>query len=115
MSVPLYTDEHIPAGIVAALIARGIDVITAQQDDRTGVSDTDLLDRATELGRVLVTNDEDFLVETARRQRLGIHFAGVAYAPLIRMTVSQCVASLELISVVADPADQVNRLEYLPL
>src|SRR5206468_1255776 len=111
VSVPLYADEQIPADIVTGLLAGGVDVITAQQDGRTGASDTDLLDRATALGRVLVTNDRDFLVETARRQRLGIHFAGVAYAQLLRMRISQSVSSLVLLSLAADPGDQANRVE----
>jgi hypothetical protein len=41
------------------------------------MEDPRLLDRAGELGRVLFSQDEDLLIEAARRQREGIHFAGV--------------------------------------
>jgi hypothetical protein len=37
----------------------------------------DLLDRASELGRVLFTMDDDLLVEAAARQNQGVAFGGV--------------------------------------
>lgn len=77
MIVRFYMDEHIPRQITSGLRARGIDVLTAQEDRKEGTPDPLLLDRATKLGRVLVTQDEDFLVEAHRRQRLKVDFAGV--------------------------------------
>jgi hypothetical protein len=58
---------------------RGIDVLTAFQDNAHEFDDPPLLDRATGLGRVLFTQDEDFLREGARRQAQGIYFAGIIY------------------------------------
>lgn len=62
MSVRLYVDEHVPRAVVAGLRLRDVDVLTAQEDGRTGCSDPDLLDRATDLGRPLFTQDDDLLV-----------------------------------------------------
>ena len=59
MSVPLYMDVHVPRAITQALRVRGIDVLTAQQDNATRLSDGELLDRASSLGRVLFTRDAD--------------------------------------------------------
>ena len=53
MSVGLYMDVHVPAAITRGLLLRGVDVLTAQIDGTTELPDPDLLDRATELGRVL--------------------------------------------------------------
>ena len=52
MTVSFYLDEHIPRAITTGLRLRGVDVLTAQEDGRSGASDADLLDRATELGRI---------------------------------------------------------------
>ncbi len=53
MSVALYMDVHVPAAITRALVLRNVDVLTAQLDGTIELSDSDLLDRATDLGRVL--------------------------------------------------------------
>ena len=56
-------DVHVPAAITRGLVLRGVDVLTAQIDDTTELEDPDLLDRATELGRVLFSQDEDLLTK----------------------------------------------------
>ena len=63
MSVALYMDVHVPNAITRALVLRSVDVLTAQLDGTTELEDPDLLDRTTELGRALFTQDEDLLVE----------------------------------------------------
>jgi predicted nuclease of predicted toxin-antitoxin system len=68
--------------------AVGVDVLTAQEDGTTRLDDDKLLDRALELGRVLFTQDDDLLNETALlRQRRGLPFAGVIYAHQQNITV----------------------------
>ena len=61
MSLGLYMDVHVPAAITRALVLRGVDVLTAQLDGTTKLDDPALLDRATVLGRVLFSQDEDLL------------------------------------------------------
>lgn len=61
MSVRFYTDVHVPFAITAELRIRGVDVLTAQTDNATRLDDSPLLDRATELGRVLFSRDQDLL------------------------------------------------------
>ena len=63
MSVALYMDEHVYRAITAGLRLREVDVLTAQEDDRRNTPDPILLDRATELGRVMSSQDEDLLIE----------------------------------------------------
>lgn len=68
-------DVHAPLAITDALRRRGVDVLTAQEDEADQFEDPRLLDRALELDRVLFTQDEDFLREGARRQGAGEPFA----------------------------------------
>lgn len=77
MSLTLYMDVHVPRAVSVGLRHRQMDCLMAQEDETQRMDDPDLLDRATSLGRVLVTQDEDFLREAARRQQGGIAFAGV--------------------------------------
>lgn len=60
-------DENVPRAITGGLRLRGVDVLTVQEDGRRGLDDPRVLDRATELGRVLFSQDEDLLVEARRR------------------------------------------------
>ncbi len=62
-------DVHIRRAVTSALRLRSIDVLTAQEDGAAELDDDRLLERATELGRVLVSQDEDLLREGARRLR----------------------------------------------
>jgi len=115
MNVPLYMDVNVRAEITRQLRVREVDVLTSQEDGTRESSDSDLLERATLLGRVLFTRDVDLLAEATERQRSARPFVGVIYAPQIGVTIGQCVADLELIARTEDSAEWVNRVEYLPL
>ncbi len=80
MTVILYMDEHVHRAITVGLRLRDVDVLTTQEDGRTGASDAALLDRATELQRVLFSQDEDLLAEAQHRQMESAPFAGIIYA-----------------------------------
>jgi predicted nuclease of predicted toxin-antitoxin system len=108
-------DEQVPSAITDGLRQRGVDVLTVQEDGGRGATDPVVLDRATELGRVLFTRDDDFLREATGRQRSGQPFAGVIYAHQTRVTIGRCVQDLELLAGVLDPPEMANRVEHLPL
>ena len=108
-------DVHIPAAITEGLRLRGVDVLTAQEDGERRLPDEKLLDRATALGCVLFTQDDDLLREAAERQRYGVAFAGIIYGHQLNVTIGQCIRDLELIAQVNGPEDCANRVEYLPL
>jgi predicted nuclease of predicted toxin-antitoxin system len=108
-------DVHVPLAIVEGLKRRGVDVLRAQEDGTERLGDSDLLDRASALQRVLFTQDGDFLEECAKRQTGSISFSGVIYAHQMRITIGQCVRDLELIAKVYEPADMAGRIEHLPL
>lgn len=108
-------DEHVPKAISDGLRQRGIDVLMVQDDGRAGIDDPSLLDRATELERVLFTRDTDLLKEASRRQRGGQVFCGVIYTHPLRLTIGQCLQELDLLASVCEPNELSSRVEYLPL
>ena len=108
-------DEHVPRAISVGQRLRGVDVLTAQEDGLRNTPDTVLLDRATLIGRVIFTQDDDFLVEARQRQMTGHAFSGLIYVHQMRTTIGACVRDLELIAKTADLTDLANRVEYLPL
>lgn len=115
MSVSLYMDVHVPYAMTIELQLRSVDVLTAQEDGAAQMEDSKLLDRALNFGRVLVTQDADFLIEASRRQENALRFAGIIYAPQMDITIGHCVRDLELIARATDPEDWVNWVEFLPL
>ena len=115
MSVRLYTDVHVPFAITADLRIRGVDVLTAQADAASRFEDPALLARATHLGRVLFSQDDDLLKLAATWQANGTTFSGLIYAHQLRISIGQCVSDLELIATATDPHEWTNRVEFLPL
>ncbi len=107
-------DQNIPRAITVGLRLRGIDVITAFEDNASEMDDSDLLDRASELGRVLFTQDDDLLTEAAKRQKNGIHFQGLIYAHQLRISIGACVNDLEIIVKAAEPDELANAVVFLP-
>jgi predicted nuclease of predicted toxin-antitoxin system len=108
-------DVHVPYAITIALRLRGVDVLTAQEDNSQELEDAALLDRATALGRILFTRDDDLLREGALRQKRGESFVGIIYAHQLNVSVGQCVIDLELVAKASDSDEWISRLEYLPL
>lgn len=108
-------DVHVPQAITDGLRRRGVDVLTAQEDEAERASDAAILDRAYALQRVLFTRDQDFLAEASHRQAMRRPFFGIVYAHQLRVSIGQCVADLELIAKTCTAADLANRVEHLPL
>jgi len=109
-------DVHVPFAITMALRARMISAVTAQEDGADELDDDKLLQRATQLGCILVTQDEDFLRVGARLQNEGKHFTGIVYAHQDRVTIGQMVEGLELIVRATMPEEwesRVGRLAFL--
>lgn len=115
MPLSYLMDQHIPKSITVQLRLRGIDVLTAHEDGSHELEDPELLDRATELGRVLFSQDDDLLAEAHHRQKYGIPFGGVIYGHQLRVTIGQCVQDLELLAKTCEPESMKNSVEYLPL
>lgn len=115
MAVSFYTDTHVHKAIVDGLRMPGVDVLTAQEDEADALKDAVLLDRATNLGRVIVTYDDDFVQEARRRQSASEDFSGVVYSHQLHARIGLYVDHLEVIAKVMDPEEMHNRVLFLPL
>jgi hypothetical protein len=115
VSLRLYMDHHVPASITEGLTSRSVDVITAREDGTASLDDEQLLARATLLGRVLFSQDQDLLIIANRWIQEGRDFAGLVYAHQFAITIGQAVRDLELIARAIEPEDMVNRIEFIPL
>jgi predicted nuclease of predicted toxin-antitoxin system len=114
MGIALYTDVQVRRAVVEGLRLRGVDVLTAQEDGAATLDDSRLLDRATELQRVIFTQDDDFLREASQRQKSGILFGGVIYAHQLNITIKECIENLFLITQATELEEWRNQVEYLP-
>lgn len=74
-----------------------------------------MLARARELGRVLFTQDDDFLSIAAQWQQAGRPFMCVVHAHQLGPGVGEIVEDLELLATVAEADELRNRVIHLPL
>jgi hypothetical protein len=74
-----------------------------------------LLDRATDLNRIVFTRDSDFLAESVRRQRIGLPFASIVYAHQQQVSIGRCIGDLEIIAATSMAEEAVGQIVYLPL
>jgi len=74
--VRFYLDEQLPVTIADQLRLRGVDVLTVRDVGHLGDDDPTHLTRALSMGRVLCTQDQDFL----RLAASGVEHAGIAFA-----------------------------------
>lgn len=115
MSMALYMDVHVPQAVAEQLRRRGVDVLTAIEDGRADLTDEMLLDRAAELGRLIVTFDVRFKAMAEGWQGTGRRFIGLAYAHPLRTSIGQLVQDLDLIAQATDRDDWQSTVEHLPL
>ncbi|MSP12244.1 MAG: hypothetical protein EXR62_04710 [Chloroflexi bacterium] len=115
MTLPLYMDHHVPSAITLGLRRRGVDVTTTQEDEATQFDDETLLERATQLGRVLYSQDRDLLRIARRRLGTGQDFSGLIYAHQLNITIGKAIRDLELMAGVLDLEDMRNQIEFIPL
>jgi hypothetical protein len=114
MSVALYMDVHVPGPITRQLRRRGVDVLTAQEDGHGEVPDEKVLERATELGRLVFTQDVLFRVEAENWQRASRDFAGLVFGAQLGGTIGQYVEDLELIAKASEADEWRCIVQFLP-
>ena len=115
MAEPLYMDVHVPSAVTEGLRRRGVDVLTSQEDGTREADDEALLQRTTELGRTLFTQDNDLLTIASQWQQKGREFAGVIFSRQLGAGIGSVIEDLELISACSAKDELRNRVIYLPL
>lgn len=115
MALAFYMDENVHGAITTGLRLRNVDVLTVQEDGASGIPDSEVMERAIALNRLLFSQDSDLLVEGVRYQSEGIAFPGVVYARQTVVSIGVCIRDLELIAQLGTAEEFVNRVQYLPL
>ncbi len=108
-TIRFHLDEHANPVIADALRRRGIDVTTTLEAGLLGADDSDHLAFALSQGRVIFTNDSDFL----RLHDAGAEHAGIAYCHQQSRSVGEIVRFLELIWEVFESSDMRNHVEFI--
>ena len=107
-------DVHVPQPITEQLRRRGVDVLTAIEDNAKEFPDDVLLEHCFQLQRVLFTQDIRFKALAEDWQRRGRPFAGLIFGHQLGGTIGQYVRDLELIAQASEMDDWLNTIEYLP-
>lgn len=115
MPLPLYMDLHVPETVTLGLRRRNLDILTSQSDRTRTLDDDALLARATELERVLFTQDADLLRIAQERQETGDWFSGVIFAHQQGVSIGQLVEDLYLLATCCEVDELANKVTYLPL
>ena len=101
-------DEHVSNAVAKGLRLHGADVLTTAEAGMLGASDEAQLAFAARAGRVLYTQDADFL----RLHRAGYAHAGIAYAKQGR-SIGELVRGLLTIYAALNAERIANTVEYV--
>lgn len=104
-----HLDENCPAAIADGLRRRGIDVTTTPELGLIGATDEEQASHALAEGRVIFTQDQDFL----RIHAASIPHAGIAYCHQRKRSIGQIIAGLTQIWETMEPEEMQNWLVYL--
>jgi predicted nuclease of predicted toxin-antitoxin system len=109
VSIRFHLDEHISAHIAAGLRRRNIDVTTTVDAGLIGAPDETHLEFAALSGRVLVTQDDDFL----RLHAQGVAHAGIAYCRQQSNSIGEMLRRIILIYDLLSREEVAGRVEFL--
>lgn len=115
MTAALYMDHNVVRAVAEGCRVMGLDVLTAFEDGRHEQNDIDILERATALGRIVFTQDIDFIVLATERQTLGTPFSCVVFGKHGSMSVRKVIDDLFLICHTLTVEELSNQLIWLPL
>ena len=104
-----HLDEHVDHRIARALRQRGIDVTTTTDAGLVGAEDLQHLEYARTAGRVIFTQDSDFL----RFHRDGLPHAGIVFTPSDNHDIGEIVRFLCLVNECVEPQQMVGQLEFV--
>jgi len=108
-TIRFHLDENVDPRIAAGLRAHGVDVTTTPDAGLLAADDLEQLDYIVREGRVMVTQDPDFL----RLHSAGNAHPGIAFYHAGTRSVGQVIRGLRLIWELLEPAEMANRVEYL--
>lgn len=108
-TISFHLDEHVPYAVADGLRRLGIGVTTTTDARLLGAADADQIAYGLAEGRVVFTEDDDFLALAAA----GTPHAGLAYCHQNTRSIGQIIRALALIWEVYEPDEMRNRIEFL--
>lgn len=108
-TIRFHLDENCHRAIADSLIRRGVDVTTTPEAGLLSATDEQQAAHCLAQGRVLFTQDRDFL----RLHAAGVPHAGIAYCDKDTRGIGDIIQGLVLIWELLEPEEMVNRVEYL--
>jgi predicted nuclease of predicted toxin-antitoxin system len=109
MPIRFHLDEHVDPAIATGLARRGIDATTTVQAGLLGASDEEHLTFALGEGRVVFTQDDDFL----RLAASGRRHAGVVYCKQGGRAIGPIIEFLELIHLCMTAEEMRDHVEFV--
>jgi predicted nuclease of predicted toxin-antitoxin system len=104
-----YFDENMEHNIAKALRGRGIDVLTTAESGNAGMDDKIQLAFALAEKRVIVTQDEDFLILDSEKTP----HSGIVYYKHRTRSNKEVIRGLVLIYEILTSDDMTNHVEFL--
>jgi hypothetical protein len=101
--------EHVDPAIATGLHLRGIGVTTTIDAGLLGAEDIEHIEFALREGRVIFSQDDDFL----RLHAAGIEHAGIAYCHPEARTIGQLIRGLVLIYECMTPDEMRGHVEFI--
>ena len=107
--IRFHLDESVDHAIAHGLRLRGIDVTTATDANLIAASDPEHIEFAFSEGRVIFTQDQDFL----RHHAAGAEHAGIIYSPQGVHSIGEIVRFLHFASDCLEPHDMRGQVEFI--
>jgi hypothetical protein len=102
-------DENVPIAVAEQLVQHGLDAVSARSLDQLSDSDSNHLQRATEMERIFCTSDEDFLKMAAECT----HHTGIAFGHQYQATIGGWVIALRALHARMSAEEVVDQVIYL--
>ena len=107
--IKFHLDENVRNAIAQGLRRRGIDVTTTPEQSLMGISDEAQLEFAISQGRVIFTQDTDFLrINQSNTNHLGIVFCSQG-----NKSIGEIIRGLVLIWELLEPVDMKGKVEFI--
>lgn len=108
--IRIYADENVDVAIVEGLKRRGVDIWSALDTGKLGLSDEEQLDYALAERAAIFTHDDDFLSMAAES---GTEYFGIIYVHQQHLSIGECIRRLKTIVETISPEEMHNRILFL--
>lgn len=108
-TIRFHLDENVDPRVAAGLRLLGIDVTTTPDAGLLSAPDEDQLDYIVREGRVIITQDTDFL----RLHSAGRDHPGIAFYPAGARSVGDVIRGARLVWELLEPDELANQVEYI--